>query len=660
MASSADSKTKLFISYSRKDKLRVDQLHDALSGDDELDVFLDTHDIAAAEEWRSRLEDLIRSADTILFALSPNSIASEICQWELELAERLNKRIVPIVVKPVADKNVPPELSKLNYIFFRKKSEFQPALESIGQALKIDIDWIREHTRLADMAYRWDRANKLGAQPLRGKELEAAEQWLASQPKQAPSPTVIQRRYIYESRKTATKRQRIMVTGSIAAVLIVGVLSIFAWVQRNAAVEGERKAEAALSNAIDTANSLTIDIAKEFQDATVPASTIKKILDKSLELNKKLSQDFDDDEPLKRSELIATDLLASKYVQDGLPEKAISFAKKAVYIAEQLYEKKPSLENENNLANSLDTSHEVHVLMSGYGNHNDLVERAYFHSKNVMAQKYIQRYRENFATIAANLGRAQYQSGQPAKALAFYKEAITALDGIDSTSRYASFQKMSILERWGTQLQNGQSKIDKFEEAMKIVRKLLDEYPENTRYLYAKGVLHRKLGLVQLNLDQAVSGAKMMFESYLISGKLLSLDPSDERRRNLVIASSYMGDAMRAAGTDLEDSMGSAANYYQKAFVEMKILSATRKNSVQLASEYVTIVRDYINHGAETRGYQLGGIFDLMDYVFSLSALKMLDDYHDIIAEGNQLKTNQEGIKLFDLLQNTVGRLAKY
>lgn len=231
-------KIKLFISYSRMDRERVGALYDALVGDDDLTVFRDTDDILPTEEWKPRLEGLIRASDTIIFALSPKSVASEICAWELDLAESLNKRIIPIVVEDV-DGNVPEAVSKLNYIFLTERDRLETALRRIGAALRIDIDWIREHTRLADLALRWDQAQKLGAQPLRGRELEEAERWLAKQPNSAPSPTALHRDYIFESRRRSTRRQRQLVLVSLAAIAVFGALAVFAFMQRQVAVDNE-------------------------------------------------------------------------------------------------------------------------------------------------------------------------------------------------------------------------------------------------------------------------------------------------------------------------------------------------------------------------------------------------------------------------------------
>ena len=245
----------LFISYSRKDRKRVERLYDTLNQDDELRVFRDTDDILPTEEWKPRLEGLIHAADTIIFALSPHSVTSEVCAWELELAESLHKRIIPVVVDNV-DGDVPPVVSKLNYIFLTEQDDFDRALQQIDKALRLDIDWIREHTRLAALASRWEQAQKLGAQPLRGKELEDAENWLARQPTSAPQPTSLHRLYIYESRRLTTKRQRQVVAFAALGLILFGALAAFAFFQRQQAVENEQiavKNEAAANRERDNA-----------------------------------------------------------------------------------------------------------------------------------------------------------------------------------------------------------------------------------------------------------------------------------------------------------------------------------------------------------------------------------------------------------------------
>lgn len=228
-------KTKVFVSYSRKDREAINRLYDRMTYEETLTVFRDTIDILPSEQWQPRLEKLILESDVILFALSPSSAVSQVCDWEIALAESLHKRIIPFVISDV-DGKVPDAISKLNYIFATPKDDFEQAYQAILSAIGTDIEWIREHTRLGELADRWERAAKIGAQPLRSGELAAAELWLVSQPATSPQPTQLQRRYIYESRKAAARRQRILMSVALVAVLVIAVAAVFAWVQRGAAV----------------------------------------------------------------------------------------------------------------------------------------------------------------------------------------------------------------------------------------------------------------------------------------------------------------------------------------------------------------------------------------------------------------------------------------
>lgn len=241
---SATDTAKIFLSYSRRDRERVADLGAALEEAEDLTVFRDTEDILPTEEWKPRLEALIRKSDTVVFALSPASVASEVCAWEIDLALSLNKRIIPVVVDDV-DGDVPSAISKLNYIFMTARDDFRAGVMKIRDAIHLDIDWIREHTRVAELANRWGQAQRLGAQPLRGRELEAVEQWLMSHPVNAPAPTDEQRAFIRDSRRRAQRRMRIGVSVVVVAFAIVSTLALLAWQQRNQAVASDQAAQEA-------------------------------------------------------------------------------------------------------------------------------------------------------------------------------------------------------------------------------------------------------------------------------------------------------------------------------------------------------------------------------------------------------------------------------
>jgi hypothetical protein len=120
-ASRSDSadrgKLRVFISYSRDDLHFADQLNAALDicG---FECFIDRQGISGGEDWKRRLGNLIREADTVVFVLSPTSARSEICAWEVGEAARLGKRILPVNCRPLEGASPPPRLRDLNYIFF--------------------------------------------------------------------------------------------------------------------------------------------------------------------------------------------------------------------------------------------------------------------------------------------------------------------------------------------------------------------------------------------------------------------------------------------------------------------------------------------------------------------------------------------------------------
>ncbi len=102
VATPAGNRAKVFVLYSRKDLAFAQTLVGALAARG-FDAFLDKTDIAPGEPWKERLARLIATADTIVFAVSPDLVASTICAWELEESARLGKRVIPIVVRRIGD-----------------------------------------------------------------------------------------------------------------------------------------------------------------------------------------------------------------------------------------------------------------------------------------------------------------------------------------------------------------------------------------------------------------------------------------------------------------------------------------------------------------------------------------------------------------------------
>ena len=148
----ARSKSRIFISYSRKDIAFADRLELALR-ERGFVTLIDRAEILALEDWWKRIETLITQADTIVFVLSPDALASDVCKKEVEFADSLNKRLAPVVLRRAADSDIPALLARLNFVFFDDPAAFEPGADRLTEALNTDICWIRNHTDIS----QWNR-----------------------------------------------------------------------------------------------------------------------------------------------------------------------------------------------------------------------------------------------------------------------------------------------------------------------------------------------------------------------------------------------------------------------------------------------------------------------------------------------------------------------
>ena len=111
----------IFLSYSRQNK----QLVEKLVGDIRFlghRVWFD-QELSGGHIWWERILEQIRSCDTFIFAMDPNSLASIPCQRELDYASKLKKPILPILISDNVSINLLPKtLSQIQYVDYRNQS----------------------------------------------------------------------------------------------------------------------------------------------------------------------------------------------------------------------------------------------------------------------------------------------------------------------------------------------------------------------------------------------------------------------------------------------------------------------------------------------------------------------------------------------------------
>jgi hypothetical protein len=235
-ATAADHKIKVFISYARKDIAFARRITAALEARG-VTARIDTRDLPKLEDWRRELVGFIREADAVVFIVSPHSVQSPVCSWEVAQVAALNKRLAPIVLERVPDDRIPEIISKINYLFFDAPDDFEAQASALADALQTDLPWVKNHTRFGERAHAWEDRGRPGSLLLRGQELEEAEKWLASRPPGGPEPTELHRIFMSESRRAATRRLRYTIAGSLLFGLFAVALAVFALFQRNNAVK---------------------------------------------------------------------------------------------------------------------------------------------------------------------------------------------------------------------------------------------------------------------------------------------------------------------------------------------------------------------------------------------------------------------------------------
>ena len=123
-------------------------------------------------------------------------------------------------------------------------------MSATTSALRQDLDWIREHTRLGEIATRWERRGHLESLLLRGDEIDAAKTWMAARKAAAPEITEAQRAFVKaseeaESTRLGKERAQIKATARLqrriawllggVAVLVLALFGYVTWQSYRAA-----------------------------------------------------------------------------------------------------------------------------------------------------------------------------------------------------------------------------------------------------------------------------------------------------------------------------------------------------------------------------------------------------------------------------------------
>lgn len=191
----------IFVSYAREDKVFVTRLVDALKASGR-DVWVDFEDIPFATDWWEEIQNGIEASNSVVFTISPDSLTSRYCNLEINYALKNNKRLIPLLYREPDGVQPPPEISALNWIFFKDQGAFQESVKQLLTTLDTDIDGLRQHTNLLMRARDWERKGHSRSLLLREDEIGDFERLM-----NAPNLTPLQRDFLLESQRRLRQLQ---------------------------------------------------------------------------------------------------------------------------------------------------------------------------------------------------------------------------------------------------------------------------------------------------------------------------------------------------------------------------------------------------------------------------------------------------------------------
>jgi WD40 repeat protein len=245
-----------FMSYSHDDADSVIPIVEAARARGRR-LWIDGDDIPPGAPWRAELGTALEAATAVVTCLSPGWLESEECRREYERAVELGKRLVPVVIAPIA--TAPDRLSALQWINASDGSDPEEVAEALLSAVDTDHDRAREHTEWLSRAVHWDGRGRDRSSLLRGRDLQSAEDWLARAGVD-PSPAPMQVALITASRRAERRRLRTTIAISFFTILLTTALMVVALIQRTEAIKQRNQAQ---SRALAAAAQSQLDIDPE-------------------------------------------------------------------------------------------------------------------------------------------------------------------------------------------------------------------------------------------------------------------------------------------------------------------------------------------------------------------------------------------------------------
>lgn len=132
---------KVFLSYSYKDRKKVDQIARTLQ-DKGVDIWYDSQDMDIGSNWNEKIRYKIESSDTVILFLSKNFLSSEWSQHELwQFLNESEKRKINIIPVAIEHVKIPSDLSGFLILnLYNSESAIENLIHKIKTIPEITFD----------------------------------------------------------------------------------------------------------------------------------------------------------------------------------------------------------------------------------------------------------------------------------------------------------------------------------------------------------------------------------------------------------------------------------------------------------------------------------------------------------------------------------------
>ncbi|MFC7291813.1 toll/interleukin-1 receptor domain-containing protein [Hirschia litorea] len=201
---------------------------------------------------KAEQEDRIANSDTIVFVLSPDALQEGAATTELEMAYHMGKRIFLAPIRQISSSQAPDAMLQMPFVSFQGDTSFAVSLSQLVSKLKTDIPWIKEHTRIALLANKWNKHGRSSTLLMYGKDLQRATSWARNIPKHFPPITKLEEAFLAASQKAfndsiARARKPGPSKLSMVAISALAAITIFIGIKW----QGANQLATSLQNEID-------------------------------------------------------------------------------------------------------------------------------------------------------------------------------------------------------------------------------------------------------------------------------------------------------------------------------------------------------------------------------------------------------------------------